>query len=154
MGERDVEAVIELLAEVAREERYIATEWPFEVETRVHALREALLTRSCVGWVAADGREVVGQVRVSELHHDEPEIGMMVAAAHRGRGIGRALLDAVVAWARTNGKPALELRVFPDNDAARALYRTSGFVDVETERGAISRRDGRRLDVIVMRRAL
>jgi len=154
MGERDVEAVVSLLADVSREGRYIATEWPFDVDARVHALRESLLTRSCVGWVALDGRALVGQLAVHDLHSREPELGMVVAAAQRGRGIGKALLDAAVAWARANGKPAVALRVFPDNDAARALYRTAGFVDVETQRGAIPRRDGNRLDVIVMRRPL
>ncbi len=154
MGERDADAVVELLAAVAREGRYIATEWPFDVEARSRVLREALLTRYCVGWIALDGRSVVGQLSVFELHHEEPELGMVIAADYRRRGIGAALLNAAIAWARTNGKPAILLRVFPDNDAARALYRGAGFVDVEHQRGAIARRDGSRLDVIVMRRAL
>jgi ribosomal protein S18 acetylase RimI-like enzyme len=78
---------------------------------------------------------------------------MIVAATHRRRGIGRALLACAIEWAHANGKLALTLRVFPDNDAARALYRASGFVDVELQRGAIPRRNGPALDAIVMRRA-
>ncbi len=154
MGERDAEAVVEVLAAVSREERYIATEWPFDVTARAHALREALLTRYCVGWVAVNGRAVVGQLTIFELHHEEPELGMVVDAHYRGRGIGTALLEAAIAWARSNGKPGIVLRVFPDNDAARALYRSHGFEDLETQRAVIPRRDGRRLDVIVMRCAL
>lgn len=154
MGERDAEAVVQLLADVSREGRYIATEWPFDVEARMRALREALLTRYCVGWIAVEGRTLIGEISIFELHHEEPELGMIVASEHRGRGVGTALLEAAVAWARTNEKPALVLRVFPDNDVARALYRTNGFVDVEMQRGAIARRDGSRLDVIVMRRPL
>jgi len=42
--------------------------------------------------------------------------------------------------------------VFPDNDAARALYAASGFVDVEVQRAAIPRRNGPPLDAILMRR--
>jgi ribosomal protein S18 acetylase RimI-like enzyme len=77
---------------------------------------------------------------------------MIVAATHRRRGIGRALLACAIEWAHANGKLALTLRVFPDNDAARELYRTSGFVDVEVQRGAIARRSGPSVDAILMRR--
>jgi ribosomal protein S18 acetylase RimI-like enzyme len=77
---------------------------------------------------------------------------MMVEAQYRGRGIGRALLASAIAWARANGRPALTLRVFPDNERARTLYRTSGFTDVEVQPAAILRRDGDPRDAIVMRR--
>ena len=79
---------------------------------------------------------------------------MLVAATHRRRGIGRALLEEAIGWARANGKAALTLRVFPDNDAARALYFAAGFVDKTVLHGAIARRDGEALDAIVMRRAV
>jgi RimJ/RimL family protein N-acetyltransferase len=151
-GERDADAVIALLAEIAREGNFFATEWPFDVAERARAMREALLSRRCVGWIAVDGREVVGDLTVIDVLQAEPEIGMMVAAAHRGRGIARALMAYATAWARANGKPALTLRVFPDNERALALYRTSGFVEVALQRAAVPRRDGSARDAIVMRR--
>jgi GNAT superfamily N-acetyltransferase len=153
-GERDTEAVVALLAQIAREGAFIATEWPFDVAERIRAMRDALLARRCVGWVALDGREIIGDLTVVDVAQEEPEIGMMVDAAHRGRGIGRALLAYAIAWARANGRPALTLRVFPDNERARALYHASGFDDVEVQPAAIFRRDGGARDAIVMRRAI
>jgi GNAT superfamily N-acetyltransferase len=153
-GERDAEAVVALLAEVAREGRWIATEWPFDVGARVRELRDALLARRCVGWVALEGRELVGDLSVFDLAQDEPELGMIVAASHRGHGIGRALLDSAAGWARVNGKTALRLRVFPDNEPALRLYRAAGFVEVVVEPQVIPRRDGSALDALVMRRPL
>ncbi|MDB5029111.1 MAG: GCN5-related N-acetyltransferase [Candidatus Eremiobacteraeota bacterium] len=153
-GERDADAVAALLAGVAREGGFIATEWPFDVDERAHAMREALLARRCVGWIALDGREVVGDLTVVDVTQEEPELGMIVAAPYRGRGIGRALLDSAFAWARANAKPALTLRVFPDNEPARALYRNTGFVDVVLQSAAIFRRDGSARDAIVMRRPI
>jgi len=88
------------------------------------------------------------------VSHAEPEIGMMVAARHRGQGIGRALLAHAIAWAHANGKPALGLRVFPDNERAHALYRKNGFVEVELQPAAIQRRDGTARDAIAMRRPI
>ena len=154
VGERDVDAVVTLLADVAREGNYIATEWPFDVGARARALRDALLLRRSVGWIAVDGRELVGELSVIDVTQEEPEIGMLVGAPHRGRGIGRALLEHAFAWARTNGKPALTLRVFPDNERARALYRGTGFADVSLQPDGVVRRDGTGRDVLVMRRPI
>jgi GNAT superfamily N-acetyltransferase len=153
-GERDVDAVVGLLAEIAREGRWIATEWPFDVDARARAMRDALLRRWCVGWVAVDERDVVADLTIFDVDAPEPELGMLVAAPQRRRGIGRALLEEAIAWARANGKTALTLRVFPDNDAARTLYFAAGFVDEIVQRAAIPRRNGAPLDAILMRRAL
>lgn len=151
-GERDVDAVVALLAEIAREGRWIATEWPFDVAARARSMRDALLRRWCVGWVAVDEREIVADLTIFDVDAAEPELGMLVTASHRRRGIGRALLEEAIAWARANGKTALTLRVFPDNEAARTLYASAGFVDSVLQRAAIARRDGDPLDAIVMRR--
>ncbi|MEU1809885.1 GNAT family N-acetyltransferase [Micromonospora aurantiaca (nom. illeg.)] len=50
-----------------------------------------------------------------------------VAAGHRGRGLGRALLAAGERAAREHGAQALELNVFGANETARKLYETSGY---------------------------
>ncbi len=153
-GERDAGGVAELLAEVSREGQWIATEWPFDVEERAREMRDALLRRWCVGWVATDERRVVGDLTIFDVDRDDPELGMVVAASHRRRGIGRALLAVATEWAQANAKPALRLRVFPDNEPARELYRAAGFVDTDLLRGAIPRRHGSALDAIVMRRTI
>lgn len=52
---------------------------------------------------------------------------MWVAADARKCGIGGALVDAVIAWARAAGHPRLFLDVGDDNLAAIALYTSRGF---------------------------
>ena len=53
----------------------------------------------------------------------------MVGQAHRGEGIGRALLAAAIAWAtETEAVEKLSLSVFSDNVRAIALYEAAGFV--------------------------
>ena len=52
---------------------------------------------------------------------------MAVAPAAQGRGIGRELLDELVARARADHAAYLMLEVRADNDAARRLYESSGF---------------------------
>lgn len=78
-----------------------------------------------------DGR-VIGRLSISRDQHPSSrhvaDLGLMVDAAHRRRGIGRALLVAAVEWAQAAGVRKLELHVFPWNEAAIALYEDFGFV--------------------------
>lgn len=61
---------------------------------------------------------------------DVPEVGMAVLAPYRGRGIGAALLDALIELARATGIRALSLSVEEGNGVARALYERRGFEPV------------------------
>lgn len=53
--------------------------------------------------------------------------GICVAAAHRGRGIGAALLRALMAEGCARGYGAIRLEVTDDNSRARRLYERLGF---------------------------
>ncbi|MDJ0789698.1 MAG: GNAT family N-acetyltransferase, partial [Myxococcota bacterium] len=53
---------------------------------------------------------------------------MWVAPDARRSGLGAALLDAVVAWARREGVRELSLAVSLVNEPARRLYERAGFV--------------------------
>ena len=54
---------------------------------------------------------------------------LVVAAAARGRGLGRALLEWAEQQAAQRGGTALQLEVRPENSAAIALYRRAGYID-------------------------
>jgi ribosomal protein S18 acetylase RimI-like enzyme len=53
--------------------------------------------------------------------------GMWVAPGCRGRGVGDALVDAVIAWAQAGGYRRVLLDVADDNAPAIALYQRKGF---------------------------
>jgi GNAT superfamily N-acetyltransferase len=55
--------------------------------------------------------------------------GMWVDPGARGRGAGRALLDAAIAWARSRALDRLELWVTKGNAPAERLYERAGFAD-------------------------
>jgi ribosomal protein S18 acetylase RimI-like enzyme len=55
-------------------------------------------------------------------------ISMWVAPAVRGRGVGDALVRAVLGWASSERAAAVILRVYDDNRRALAFYRRLGFV--------------------------
>jgi L-phenylalanine/L-methionine N-acetyltransferase len=72
----------------------------------------------------------------------------------RGRGIGGALLDAVLDLAdKWLGLVRIELHVNETNERGLALYRKKGFVEEGRLRSAIMR-DGKLVDTIVMGRVV
>ena len=54
-------------------------------------------------------------------------VSMWVAPSHRRTGVGRALVCAVVDWARTKHARAVYLTVTCNNDSAMMFYRRLGF---------------------------
>jgi RimJ/RimL family protein N-acetyltransferase len=78
----------------------------------------------------------------------------MVAASHRRRGIGTALLAAAEAWARDARITKLELHVFPYNEAAVALYDRLGYEREGLRRRHYRRPTGELVDAILMSKLL
>ncbi len=85
-----------------------------------------------VMFVAEDAGRPLG-LTFGLLDRERPGVarvgGMWVAPEARGRGAGRALLDAVVAWARGRRFTRIELWVTVGNSPAALLYRRAGFVE-------------------------
>jgi GNAT superfamily N-acetyltransferase len=80
-------------------------------------------------FVAVDGALVGIAVGVDGWSGDPRKrelVGMWVAPSHRRRGIAAELLDAVKAWATSEGATALTLGVREHNESARRAYRRMG----------------------------
>lgn len=108
--------------------------------------------------VAEEDGAIVGRLSLARDPHPASrhvaDLGLMVAASHRRRGVGRALLRAAEEWARSAGVAKLELHVFPWNEAGLALYEACGY-EREGYRRAHYRRDGGEIvDAILMARHL
>jgi RimJ/RimL family protein N-acetyltransferase len=129
---------------VAEERDGIAAEPPVDVEKRAAKWQ---LDGTLVA--VADG-EVIGELGVEPTVFGFGEIGMMVAADWRGRGVGTALVAAAIDWGRAHGLHKLTLSVFPHNEAAIALYRKFGFVEEGRRPKQIRRASGELWDLIEM----
>jgi RimJ/RimL family protein N-acetyltransferase len=146
----DLDRLVELLWEVAAEGRWIATEVPFDRALRRERWAERLADPAAAMLVAEAGSELVGQLGIHRAPYGVAHLGMLVARAWRGRGVGSALLAAALGWAREHGAHKVALEVWPHNQAALALYRRFGFVEEGRLRRHYRRRDGSLSDAIVM----
>jgi ribosomal protein S18 acetylase RimI-like enzyme len=92
--------------------------------TRVKVSAEGVATTAVLAIV--DG--VALGMAVGVRKPDMVELNALwVAPEARGHGAGRALVEAVCAWARARGVPWVELEVALTSHAAQALYRQLGF---------------------------
>ena len=83
-------------------------------------------------FVAVEDGEVVGWIAVAptsprECYAGVVENSVYVAETARGRGVGRALMDALLASTDAAGIWTIETGVFPENEATLALHERAGF---------------------------
>jgi L-amino acid N-acyltransferase YncA len=74
-----------------------------------------------VGWVA------LAPTSARACYAGVAESSVYVAESARGRGIGRALMEALVASARSAGIWTIHAGMFPENAASVALHESLGF---------------------------
>lgn len=106
--------------------------------------------------VAAVEGKVIGMIglhwtsrpRIRHVAH----LGMMIHDQFQGRGIGKALMAAVIDAAdRWLNLVRVELEVYPDNERAVRLYEQFGFA-VEGRKRLNAWRDGQYVDSLIMGR--
>lgn len=106
----------------------------------------AVAAGGVVGWAAL--HNVQASLRRSHVRL----LGIAIAPAWQGRGLGRTLMHRLLHWAdRWGAVLRIELQVHADNERAIALYRSLGFVE-EGRHRAYALKDGRYVDSLSMAR--
>jgi RimJ/RimL family protein N-acetyltransferase len=150
-GRDDVHQLLDLLEAVAGEGRWIGTEAPVDRVARRRQIIETVEgSDRAARFVAEAGGALVGNLWIDLRTYGVADLGMLVARAWRGRGVGSALMEAGIAWAREAGSHKLALQLWPHNHAALALYRKFGFVQEGLLRRHYPRRSGELWDAVVM----
>ncbi|MEO7772858.1 MAG: GNAT family N-acetyltransferase [Gemmatimonadaceae bacterium] len=86
-------------------------------------------------WIADANGTAVGCVALRPMTDAVGEVKrMFVSEEWRGRGVGRALLETLIAAARTSGYSTLRLGTLHDMDAAQGLYTSVGFTPIQRYR--------------------
>jgi L-amino acid N-acyltransferase YncA len=98
-----------------------------------------------IGWAA------LARVSARACYAGVVEDSVYVAPAAMGRGVGRALLEALIARAEDAGIWTIQTGIFPENTASIALHEHCGFRVVGT-RERLGQVHGRWRDVVLMER--
>jgi RimJ/RimL family protein N-acetyltransferase len=147
----EIESLLDLLEAVAEERRWIASEPPIPRDRWREGFERNIDDDYCVNLAAVDADDrLIGQLDARGRGDRPAEIGMAVAEGWRGRGVGTALMQRCVDWARDQGIHKLALQVWPHNDAAIRLYEKFGFEREGVLRAHYRRQNGELWDAIVM----
>jgi RimJ/RimL family protein N-acetyltransferase len=151
----DAAALVNLAEAVGgEEERWIlsADAWRTIADERRY-IRGVFRHPDAAVFIAEEDGRVLARMSLARDPHPASrhvaDLGLMVAAEHRRRGIGTMLLEAAVEWGRISGVTKLELHVFPWNEPALRLYESFGF-EREGLRKRHYEREGEYVDAILM----
>ena len=101
---------------------------------------EALNDDDTALFVAEAAREVAGFLmavveQYSDDHIKAPFVTVQFLAVEESfkrKGVGKALMEAAEAWARSKGVFTMDLIVWTSNEPARSLFAKQGFIALET----------------------
>jgi len=77
-----------------------------------------------IGWAA------MGRISTRAVYAGEAEVSVYVANSKRGLGVGRALLQKLIADSEANDIWTLQANIFPENTASLGLHKSCGFREV------------------------
>ncbi len=128
---------------------------PVDVASRAERYREMMAEPTSPFWVLEeeDGR-IVGEAGVTSRVKGVLSLGMAILREARGRGGGRALLSAVIEYARETGAHKVDLEVWTDNARAIGLYAAMGFEVEGLRRDHYRRDDGSLRSTLLMARRI
>ncbi len=83
--------------------------------------------------VAEEDNSLIGYAGLSKLANSESADIQTIAVSdsHRGQGIGRALMESLLAYAREQGAKEVFLEVREDKQTPQNLYGSLGFVTID-----------------------
>jgi putative acetyltransferase len=145
----DFDDWLALFEAVAGEGLWLGAEAPLDPVARREFFDRCLTQSDAALFLAESEGHLVGAVSVS-LGRGLADLGMFVARDHRRAGVGSALVEAALGWAREAGAHKVSLAVWAHNHAARALYAKFGFVTEGTRRRHYRRHNGQLWDAVLM----
>ena len=101
--------------------------------------------------VRVEGFAALSPVSARKVYEGVAEVSVYVGAEFRGKGLGRALLEALIRESEAGGVWTLQAGIFPENEASVVLHRACGFREVG-RRERIGKHKGRWRDTVLLER--
>ena len=155
--EQDIPAITAIFNEAVVNSNAIWTEKQ-DTEAERLAWMKARLALGYPVLVAAEGPVVLGygtfgDFRAFPGYRYSVEHSVYIHVDHRGRGLGRVIVDELVASANALGKHVMIAGIDGGNPASLRLHAQAGFVEV-ARMPEVGRKFGRWLELVFMQRVL
>jgi L-amino acid N-acyltransferase len=155
--EQDIAAITAIYNEAVANSNAV---WTEKQDTEAERLAW-MKARQALGYpvlVAAEGTTVLGYGSFGDFrawpgYRYSVEHSVYIHTDHRGRGLGRVIVDELVAAATALGKHVLIAGIDGGNPASLRLHAQAGFVEVG-RMPELGRKFGRWLDLVFMQRVL
>jgi RimJ/RimL family protein N-acetyltransferase len=156
--EKDAARLIVFVKEFAEEPNIgiglSSGDFKLTIEEEAKTIREFAESKNSIFLVAESEKQIIGMLSCKGGHRKTSQhsttLGMSVAKAWRGQGVGTLLIRRAVEWAKqTDCIKRIELQVFTTNPGAIHLYAKCGFV-IEGQRRQSIYRDGAYHDDFMM----
>ena len=107
-------------------------------------------------WVATENNEVLGWAALTPVsgrcvYAGVAEVSVYVAAAARGKGVGKQLLQALINESEQHNLWTLQAGIFPENAASIKIHEACGFRIIGT-REKIGKMNGGWRDTVLLER--
>ena len=156
----DSEGFLRYGQEVFKDDRYFLTtqeeakEW-WSIEKTTERIKGYVDQKGKVLLVAVVNGMIVGQIQVEcgakRRTRHVGQIGMSILDEYRGIGVGTALMESIIAWAKEDGIiEKLALSVFATNKGAIGLYEKMGFEEEGREIRRIRLAKRKYVDTVLM----
>ncbi|MCR4407043.1 MAG: GNAT family N-acetyltransferase [Anaerolineae bacterium] len=154
--EADAPSLLAALNSVAAEEKFLLrsrfdrSEWADpafirQVEQAGNLLLVAVYGGQVIGWLALSrGAE--------EYIHHTADLMMGIISGYRGQGLGSAMLDYALGWAREQGVEKIYISLRSGNEKAFPFYAKHGFIEEGRHNKFIKTGEGCYEDFIVLAR--
>jgi ribosomal-protein-alanine N-acetyltransferase len=126
----------------------------FEDRWDAAAMAALLAVPGTAALIAVVGERPVGFIMTRAAAGEAEILTIGVDPSFRRRTLGTQLIEAACAGVARAGAATMFLEVAEDDPGAQRFYGSAGFRPVGRRRRYYRRRDGRRVDALVLRRAL
>jgi L-amino acid N-acyltransferase len=155
--EQDIPAITAIYNDVVANSNAVWTEKPDTEADRLAWMK----ARRALGYpvlIATEGTTVLGYGTFGDFrawpgYRHSIEHSVYIRADHRGRGLGRAIINELISAAAALGKHVLIAGIDGGNTASIRLHAGAGFVEV-ARMPEVGRKFGRWLDLVFMQRIL
>jgi len=133
--------VREMLADDARAVNLLSAQlgYPLSPEQTFQNIKAVLKSKKHIAFVAVHENKIVGWIGAAQTIMIEVmprcEInGLVTDERHRGRGVGKLLIEKVKQWAKENGNNVLSLHCNVTRTAAHLFYEHIGFKAIKEQK--------------------